>query len=53
MRDFWRRFVYDEQLHRELYSAWREYPYAMRNTVALFLMLGFVGGALLAALALK
>ena len=49
MRNFWQRLAYDEQLHRELYRAWREYPYAMRNTCALFAMLGFAAGLWLGA----
>jgi hypothetical protein len=44
MKDWLKRLVYDEQYHRELYAAWRQYPYAMRNTVATFVMLGFALG---------
>lgn len=44
MRNLLKRFFYDEQLHHELYAVWREYPYAMRNTVVTFAMAGFAFG---------
>lgn len=40
MKSWFKRLVYDEQYHRELYAAWREYPYAMRNTVFTMLLIG-------------
>ena len=48
LRSFFARAIYDEQLHRELYGAWRHYPYAMRNTVALCLLVGLSIGWLAA-----
>lgn len=51
MKNWMKKLFYDEQLHREVYNAWREYPYGMRNTVVTFLLTGFAFGMVFGYLA--
>jgi hypothetical protein len=47
VRGWLKRLFYSEELHRQTYRAWRDYPLAVINTASVFFSFGFALAMLL------